>query len=154
VLERDAAVHAPLAELLGPRARWSRPPGCPEHLRLFLIGAGDCRRAAAHVSCGQDIASDGAFSAGMLAEFAAPLAAGAHVYPRLFWETGVIGQALYLEAEAHGVRGTGIGCFFDDAVHEVMGLEGDLLQSLYHFTVGGPVEDVRLTTLPAYPGRA
>jgi len=24
------------------------------------------------------------------------------------------------------------------------------LQSFYHFTVGGPVEDVRLTTLPAY----
>jgi hypothetical protein len=26
-------------------------------------------------------------------------------------------------------------------------------QSFYHFTVGGPVEDLRLTTLPAY-GRA
>ena len=25
-------------------------------------------------------------------------------------------------------------------------------QSLYHFTVGGPVEDPRLTTLPAYGG--
>ena len=24
------------------------------------------------------------------------------------------------------------------------------LQSFYHFTVGGPVEDKRLTTLPAY----
>jgi hypothetical protein len=23
-------------------------------------------------------------------------------------------------------------------------------QSFYHFTVGGPVEDLRLTTLPAY----
>jgi hypothetical protein len=42
---------------------------------------------------------------------------------------------LYLEAEAAGVRSTGIGCFFDDPVHQVFGL-GDLaFQSLYHFTV-------------------
>ncbi len=65
----------------------------------------------------------------------------------------MIGQVLYLEAEAAGVRGTGIGCFFDDPVHEVFGLEGNAYQSLYHFTVGGPVEDPRLTTLPPYPSR-
>ena len=37
------------------------------------------------------------------------------MYRRLFWECGLIGQVLYLEAEAAGVRGTGIGCFYDDA---------------------------------------
>ena len=57
---------------------------------------------------------------------------------------------LYLEAEAAGVRGTGIGCYFDDAVHKLLGLDGDRFQSLYHFTVGSPVEDPRLMTLPAY----
>jgi hypothetical protein len=31
---------------------------------------------------------------------------------------------LYLEAEAAGVRGTGIGCFYDDPVHDVLGLTG------------------------------
>ncbi len=62
----------------------------------------------------------------------------------------MIGQVLYLEAEAAGIRGTGIGCFFDDAVHDVIGLDSSNYQSLYHFTVGGPVEDTRLTTLPAY----
>jgi len=61
-----------------------------------------------------------------------------------------LGQALYLEAEAAGVRGTGIGCFFDDAVHDILGLSGDQFQSLYHFTVGGPVDDDRLATLPPY----
>ena len=30
------------------------------------------------------------------------------------------------------------------------GLRDDRFQSLYHFTVGGPIEDPRLTTLPAY----
>jgi hypothetical protein len=65
----------------------------------------------------------------------------------------MIGQALYLEAEAAGVRATGIGCFFDDEMHRLLGLEGKAWQSLYHFTVGGAVEDRRLTTLPAYPNR-
>jgi hypothetical protein len=62
----------------------------------------------------------------------------------------MIGQVLYLEAEAAGIRGTGIGCFFDDGMHNLLGLRDRALQSLYHFTVGGPLEDKRLTTLPAY----
>ncbi|HEY5627843.1 MAG TPA: hypothetical protein VIR79_07845, partial [Nitrospira sp.] len=52
--------------------------------------------------------------------------------------------------EAAAVRGTGIGCFFDDPVHELVGIKDLTLQSLYHFTIGGPVEDRRLMTLPAY----
>jgi hypothetical protein len=63
----------------------------------------------------------------------------------------MIGQVLYLEAEAAGLRGTGIGCYFDDPVHEVFGLTGLAYQDLYHFTVGAPVEDARLTTWPSYP---
>jgi hypothetical protein len=39
---------------------------------------------------------------------------GPSMYPRLFWETGLIGQVLYLEAHAFGVSATGIGCFYDD----------------------------------------
>ena len=39
---------------------------------------------------------------------------GSWMYPRLFWETGVLGQVLYLEAHAVGISATGIGCFFDD----------------------------------------
>ena len=48
------------------------------------------------------------------------------------------------------MRGTGIGCFFDDPVHEIVGIKDLALQSLYHFTIGGPVDDGRLLTLPAY----
>jgi hypothetical protein len=61
-----------------------------------------------------------------------------------------VGQVLYLEAEAAGVRGTGIGCFFDDPVHEIVGIKALAVQSLYHFTIGGAVEDVRLQTLLPY----
>ena len=63
----------------------------------------------------QDIAGQGFFSLGMLARFEPALREkGASMYPRLFWETGLIGQVLYLEAHAFGVSATGIGCFFDD----------------------------------------
>ena len=48
------------------------------------------------------------------------------------------------------MRGTGIGCYFDDPVHQVFGVQDLEFQSLYHFTVGGPVDDPRLTTLPPY----
>jgi hypothetical protein len=87
----------------------------------------------------------------MIADFEAALAEyGPWFYPRLFWEAGLIGQVLYLEAEAAGIRATGIGAYFDDLVHEVLGVTGHAFQSMYHFTAGGPVDDTRLTTAPAY----
>jgi hypothetical protein len=45
---------------------------------------------------------------------------------------------------------TGIGCFFDNAMHQVLGIRDHAWQSLYHFAVGGPVDDPRLQTLPSY----
>jgi hypothetical protein len=90
----------------------------------------------------------------MMADFDAAIDKhGPWFYRSLFWETGLVGQVLYLEAEAAGIRSTGIGCFFDDPVHRVLGFfPHTKFQSLYHFTVGGPVEDTRLTTLPPYEG--
>lgn len=130
---------------------WVSPPGCPEDLPLYWLLEGDARGLAVQVSCRQDIAGDSAFSLGMLAEFEGGLRErGGWWYPRLFWEAGLVGQVLYLEAEAAGVRATGIGCFFDDPVHEIVAVRGLSLQSLYHFTIGGPVEDSRLQTLPPY----
>jgi len=138
---------------------WVRPPDIPDEVPLFLLAHADCRRVARQLSCSQDIAADGCFSLGMLAEFDAALAEGGPAaYRRLFWEAGAVGQVLYLEAEAAGVRGTGIGCFFDNGVHELLGMPGGAeaapMQSLYHFTVGGPVDDPRLTTHPGYPWEA
>jgi SagB-type dehydrogenase family enzyme len=125
----------------------------PAHdvLPFICLARGDARALAARLSCDQDIAGDGFFSLGMIAEFTASLDDyGPSFYRKLFWETGVVGQALYLEAEAAGARATGIGCFYDDPVHDLLGLEGHAFQSLYHFTVGMPVEDTRLTTEPGY----
>ncbi|MDP1666645.1 MAG: SagB/ThcOx family dehydrogenase [Methylobacter sp.] len=117
---------------------------------LYHLYSGDCRQVAKTLSCHQPIASDSAFSLGMIAEFGETIEAAPWLYRRLFWECGLIGQVLYLEAEAAGIRGTGIGCYFDDSVHEILGIKDDKFQSLYHFTVGKPLEDNRLETLPAY----
>lgn len=121
-----------------------------EALPLYLLQAGDFQDTAASVSCGQSIAGESAFSLGMIARFRAEVETAPYRYRQLFWETGMIGQVLYLEAEAAGVRATGIGCFFDNPVHELMGLSDNAFQSLYHFTVGGPRDDERLATLAAY----
>ncbi|HEX5682622.1 MAG TPA: SagB/ThcOx family dehydrogenase [Ideonella sp.] len=151
LLARDPARMGGLKRAMHARFSWSTPPGCPADLPLRLLEAGDARRLATQVSCHQDIAGDGAFSLAMLADYQEALfTRGPWFYRRLFWEAGLIGQVLYLEAEAAGVRATGIGCFFDDPVHQVFGLEGLAYQSIYHFTVGGAVDDPRLTTLAPY----
>jgi SagB-type dehydrogenase family enzyme len=150
-LVRDQKKLSIIQRSMNPELTWTAPTGCPEDLPLYWLLEGDARKLAAQVSCHQDIAGDSAFSCGMLAEFEELLRErGAWWYPRLFWESGLLGQVLYLEAEAAGVRATGIGCFFDDPVHEIVGMKHLTMQSLYHFTVGGPVEDRRLMTLPPY----
>lgn len=150
-LVRDPKKLTFLQQSMNPEINWVLTPGCPEGLPLYWLLEGDAKKLAAQVSCHQDIAGDSAFSFGMLAEFEGTLRErGAWWYPRLFWESGLLGQVLYLEAEAAGVRATGIGCFFDDPVHEIVAIKGLCLQSLYHFTIGGAVEDRRLMTLPAY----
>jgi len=151
LFERNPGVHDALRAACRSEFVWTRPTDCPEHLHLFLLEKGDSREVSRLVSCHQEIASDGAFSLGMIAEFGDTIRErGPWWYRRLFWEAGVLGQLLYLEAEAAGVRGTGIGCYFDDAFHELLGLKGDRFQDLYHFTMGGPVDDPRLRTFAPY----
>ncbi|TAN52496.1 MAG: SagB/ThcOx family dehydrogenase [Methylococcaceae bacterium] len=153
LLCRSADGESALRDAVKTELEWLPVTAAPSPLRLFRLAQANARHAAKTLSCHQDIAADGVFSLGMLAEFDAALAEGAWVYRRLFWESGLIGQALYLAAEAAGVRGTGIGCYFDDAVHALLGLQDSRLQSLYHFTVGAPLLDRRLQTLPPYGHR-
>lgn len=116
------------------------------------------QRLAARHSCFQEIAGVSAFSLGMVARFRETVEAHPTNYKRLFWEAGCVGQILYLEAEDMGRSATGIGCFMDNEMHEAFGLldVDDLgrwkndFQSLYHFTVGGRVDDPRIGTLPPY----
>jgi len=148
-LVRHPGAGSLLQDALSKEYGWQRPDGCPGHLPLYHLVSSDVRMAAMIISCRQSIAGDSAFSLGMLAQWEEGLKIGPWHYRNLFWEAGMLGQVLYLEAEAEGVRGTGIGCYFDDLFHEkAAGFQGTALQSLYHFTVGGPREDNRLTTKP------
>lgn len=119
-------------------------------LPLYLLINADSRNAAKTLSCHQPIASDSAFAISMLGEFDRSIGEAPANYRHLFIEAGQIGQALYLEAELTGFRGTGIGCYFDPAIHQTLGFESTRLQSTYHFTIGMPLIDDRIETLPPY----
>jgi SagB-type dehydrogenase family enzyme len=154
LLIRDAARLAAFHDACtAPDLAWE--PMAETALPLYRLRTpADLRRTASQLSCHQGIAGRGALSLGMVGALGPVLAAeGPWAYRRLHWEAGLIGQVLYLEAEAAGLRGTGIGCFLDDEVHRLLGLATDggaPWQSLYHFTLGGAIDDPRLTTTPAY----
>jgi hypothetical protein len=131
------------------RAEFTWDPADPE-LPLYQLLQASAAKTARTLSCHQDIASHGAVTFLLLAEFAAPVAANPAAYRHLHWEAGMLGHVITLEAEAAGWRGTGIGCFFDDADHDVLGVADSRFQVLYHFAVGMPVDDPRLLTLDAY----
>ena len=150
---RDSAALEELKGAMRPEFLWenANAPNAPNDPNLFLLAPLDVRRIANRLSCDQDIAEEGFFSLGMIARVDENLREhGDWFYRRLFWESGVIGQVLYLEAEAAGARATGIGCFYDDPVHDILGLSGHAWQSLYHFSMGLPVDDGRLTAEPGY----
>ncbi len=152
-LPRHPAAARSLRQDLRPDFEWQTPENTPAHLPFVRLLPADCRAFAKTVSCHQAIASDGCFSLSMLSEFEPIIESDAWRYRQLHWEAGLLGHVLYLEAEAAGLRGTGIGCYFDDALHNLLGLETAQFQALYHFTVGRPLTDDRIATLPAYPGR-
>jgi len=121
---------------------------------LYLLESKDFTMSSREISCNQYIASNGAFNMGMLCNFSQQLQEyGAHRYKELYWECGAIGQQLYLEATSMGLSGTGIGCFLDDAMHQILGLRDNRFQVLYHFTVGRGSVDSRILTKPAYINR-
>ncbi len=117
-------------------------PGCG---RLELVRAGDQRVAAAGLSLGQDLAGNACFAISMIADLVR--ATGDHGdrgYRYVHMEAGAIGQRLYVAAESLGLRGTGIGAFFDDRVQDYLRIPPDQGRVIYHFAIGYPVEDPRL----------
>ncbi len=120
-----------------------------EKNKLSLIEKGDFSEAAKFINCVQDLGKDSAFSISMVID-------KKHInkeykYKLAMFEAGMIGHILYLEAEAKGYRGCGIGCFFDDLVSiDILGNENIL--TLYGFSIGEPVIDERL--IPIRPNEA
>lgn len=148
VLPRAAAQMNALQAAMRETFTWQT---ADTQLPLYQLIAARAGKTARTLSCHQDIATQCAVTFMLVAEFAAPVAADPAAYRHLHWEAGMLGHVLTLEAEAAGWRGTGIGCFFDDADHEVLGLKDDQFQVLYHYAIGMAVDDPRISTLPAYP---
>ncbi len=150
-LVRDPGQQRDLQKAFSLIKKWHKVSQYSEPGFLYLLESGNVQDLAGKISCNQKIAADSCFSLAMIAKFESSLRCnGPWFYRRLFWEAGLIGQVLYLEAEALSIRGTGIGCYFDDTVHDILGIQDQGYQDLYHFTVGGSFEDERIQTLPAY----
>jgi SagB-type dehydrogenase family enzyme len=152
LLQRDAEAVARLREMSALALLWTPIEIGP--LKLFRLRRGAVEREASMNACRQAIAGKGCFSVAMIADFDRTLQEdGGFGYRRLHWEAGAIGQALYLWASAIGLSGTGIGCFFDNEIHAMLGLSPEQydFQDVYHFTIGAALEDARMLTLPAYP---
>ena len=82
---------------------WIAPLGIGPDTEVLVYDANRQLDAAQKLSCHQEIAADGFFSLGMLADFEGPIHRhGGWFYRQLFWEAGIVGQMLYLEAEAWG----------------------------------------------------
>jgi glutamine synthetase len=108
---------------------------------LTPIHLGDFSETAKFINCVQDLGKDSAFTINMIS----PKPTKEYEYKLLNFEAGMIGQILYLEAEAKNLRGCGIGCFFDSLITEEI-LNKDYL-ALYGFSIGVPKMDERIVKL-------
>ena len=118
----------------------------PRSHTLALLLAGDHRVAAAGLSLGQQLAGNCAVAFSLVADLErAEAAHGDRAYRYAHFEAGAVGQRLYAGAERFGWQGTGIGAFYDDAVHHYLGLQPDQGQVVYHFALGRAVPDPRLS---------
>ena len=157
ILPRSEASTALLKQTLNPDFVWQpiAIPNAPTDLNLYLLQALPAHFIARRLSCAQAIAGDCNIAWSMLAEWDNALVNGPAAYRHLHWEAGLLGQILYLQAENMGLRGTGIGCYFDDACHEFLGMRNEPdqqapLQAIYHFSLGLPLVDQRIQSHPPY----
>ena len=148
--ESEAGLHSALDSDL----QWQAVSAMPEVPQFRLLTGGDFRKLVRAISCHQAIAADACATFCMLAEFGEPIGTDPARYRHLHWQAGLIGQRLYLEAEALSHNGTGIGCFLDDEVHRLLGFADETFQTVYHFAVGRAVTDTRISATPAYPDRS
>jgi nitroreductase len=110
------------------------------------LQAGDQRVAAAGLSLQQQLAGNSCVTFSMVADLERATGQwGDRGYRYCFFEAGAIGQRLYVAAEALGFQSTGIGAFFDDAVHAYLNLKPEDGQVIYHFASGYAVKDRRIT---------
>jgi SagB-type dehydrogenase family enzyme len=118
----------------------------PERAELEQVKSGDQRVAAAGLSLGQDLAGNACVTFSMIGDLErAAHTYGDRGYRYAHFEAGAIGHRLYLAAEALGLGATGIGAFYDDEVHRHLNLVPNQGQVVYHFAIGNPIPDPRVS---------
>lgn len=118
----------------------------PESAELERVKSGDQRLIAAALSLGQQLAGNACLTFSMIGDLArATDIYGDRGYRYVHFEAGAIGQCLYLAAGALGLGATGIGAFYDDEVHRHLNLTPIQGQVIYHFAIGHPVPDPRIS---------
>ena len=126
------------------------PPGLyrywEESATIEKIRGGDQRVMAAGLSLGQQLAGNACVTFSMAGDLeTATKLHGNRGYRYAHFEAGAIGHRLYLAAEALGLGATGIGAFYDDEVNRYLNLDRERRQVLYHFAIGYPIPDPRLS---------
>ena len=117
----------------------------PERAEFEQIKSGDQRVAAAGLSLGQELAGNACVAFSMIGDFERAVRAhGDRGYRYVHFEAGAIGHRLYLAAEAFGLGATGVGAFYDEAVHRYLNLAPEQGQVVYHFAIGHSIPDPRL----------
>ena len=118
----------------------------PECAELEQVKSGDQRLVAAALSLGQQLAGNACVTFSMIGDLDRATATyGDRGYRYVHFEAGAIGQRLYLAAEALGLGATGVGAFYDDEVHRHLNLRPKQGQVVYHFAIGYPVPDPRIS---------
>jgi len=117
-----------------------------DRAELEQIRSGDQRVPAAGLSLGQDLAGNADVAFSMIGDLERAVRAhGDRGYRYVHFEAGAIGHRLYLAAEAFGLAATGIGAFYDEEVHRYLNITSKQGQVVYHFAIGYPVSDSRLS---------
>jgi SagB-type dehydrogenase family enzyme len=118
----------------------------PERAELEQVTSGDQRVAAVGLSLGQNLAGNACVTFSMIGDLdRAARTYDDRGYRYVHFEAGAAGHRLYLAAEALGLGATGIGAFYDDEVHRHLKLFPNQGQVVYHFAIGYPVPDTRLS---------
>eukprot|EP00211_Chloroparvula_japonica_P004391 CAMPEP_0119127690 /NCGR_PEP_ID=MMETSP1310-20130426/6138_1 /TAXON_ID=464262 /ORGANISM="Genus nov. species nov., Strain RCC2339" /LENGTH=624 /DNA_ID=CAMNT_0007117969 /DNA_START=53 /DNA_END=1927 /DNA_ORIENTATION=+ len=150
VLLRSQSGEEPARPDLSPRvAHTWKQVAAP--LPFYQLVTGDVRRAAATTACVQSIAGNGTFAVAMVSmQFHETVRRCPHAYRLAHYDAGNVIHGLYLDSTARGYATTGIGCYFDDLVAELLGYDRDQAACLYMGAVGKAVVDDRLTDIPPY----
>jgi SagB-type dehydrogenase family enzyme len=118
----------------------------PQHAELEQVKSDDQRVTAAALSLGQSLAGNACVAFSMIGDLdRATVTFGDRGYRYVHFEAGAIGHRMYLAAEALGLRATGIGAFYDEEVHRYLELTPQQGQVVYHFAIGHPVPDPRIS---------